>query len=240
MFNHALCSIRSKFYEWNNATMIAKLTGKIDTLGADNLIIDVAGVGYMVSASAKTLSVIGEIGSPVSLLIEMQVREDSMTLFGFASTEEQAWFKLLTSVQGVGAKVGIAILSACPAEQLVMAVMSGDKEIIRQADGVGPKLAVRIITELKDKVSKMDLGAGAFMPSATANDGGVATVDAGQGDGAASGGENQINQDALSALVNLGYARADAYKAVMVARSKFKKEPDLGLLISAGLKELSA
>ena len=220
--------------------MIAKLTGKIDTLGADYLIIDVSGVGYMVSASGKTLSVIGDVGSNVSLLIEMQVREDSMTLFGFASVEEQAWFKLLTSVQGVGAKVGIAILSACPAEQLVMAVMSGDKEIIRQADGVGPKLAVRIITELKDKVSKMDIGAGAFIPAGGAQEGGSATLDAGQDSAATGGGDTQLNQDALSALVNLGYARADAYKAVMVARSKFKKEPDLGLLISAGLKELSA
>jgi|TARA_R110002126_G_scaffold13118_1_gene56203 Holliday junction DNA helicase RuvA len=216
--------------------MIAKLKGKIDTLGSDYLIIDVGGVCYMVHASAKTLSVIGDVGSDVALLIEMQVREDSMTLFGFASAEEQAWYKLLTSVQGVGAKVGIAILSACPADQLVMAVMSGDKEVVRQAEGVGPKLAVRIITELKDKVSKMDIGMGAA--SAQSSPSGDDKAAGGTVNITAEGNDNQLNQDALSALINLGYARAEAYKAVISARSKFKKDPDLGLLISAGLKEL--
>ncbi|MAH04910.1 MAG: Holliday junction branch migration protein RuvA [Alphaproteobacteria bacterium] len=215
--------------------MIAKLTGKIDTLGSDYLIIDVNGVGYMVHASAKTLSVIGDIGSNVSLLIDMQVREDSMTLFGFASAEEQKWFRLLTSVQGVGAKVGIAILGACPADQLVVAVMSDDKNMIRQADGVGPKLAVRIITELKDKVAKMDLSSGVTMSAApaTANAGASVNVAAGEND-------NQLNQDALSALVNLGYGRAEAYKAVVTARSRFENDPELGVLISAGLKELAS
>lgn len=216
--------------------MIAKLTGKIDTIGSDYLILDVGGVGYMVHASAKTLSVIGDKGADVSLLIEMQVREDSMTLFGFASVEEQEWFKLLTSVQGVGAKVGIAILSACPADQLVMAVMSDDKNVIRQAEGVGPKLAVRIITELKDKVAKMDLGTvGSSVQAAptTASAGSTVSV-------ATEGNDNQLNQDALSALVNLGYARAEAYKAVMTARSQFKEDPELGVLISAGLKELAS
>ena len=216
--------------------MIAKLTGKIDIIGSDYLILDVGGVGYMVHASAKTLSVIGDAGSNVSLLIEMQVREDSMTLFGFASAEEQEWFKLLTSVQGVGAKVGIAILSACPADQLVMAVMSEDKNVIRQAEGVGPKLAVRIITELKDKVAKMDLGTvGTSMDAVptTASAGSSVSV-------STEGNDNQLNQDALSALVNLGYARADAYKAVMTARSQFKDDPELGMLISAGLKELAS
>lgn len=218
--------------------MIAKLTGKIDVIGSDYLILDVGGVGYMVHASAKTLSVIGDKGSDVSLLIEMQVREDSMTLFGFASVEEQEWFKLLTSVQGVGAKVGIAILSACPADQLVMAVMAEDKNVIRQADGVGPKLAVRIITELKDKVAKMDLGTvGASMQTtpATGSTSAGSTVSV-----ATEGNDNQLNQDALSALVNLGYARADAYKAVINARSQFKEDPELGVLISAGLKELAS
>jgi Holliday junction DNA helicase RuvA len=218
--------------------MIAKLKGKIDTLGSDYLIIDVGGVCYMVHASAKTLSVIGDVGSDVALLIEMQVREDSMTLFGFASAEEQSWYKLLTSVQGVGAKVGIAILSACPADQLVMAVMSGDKEVIRQAEGVGPKLAVRIITELKDKVAKMDIGmsvSSAQSTSSASDEAAGGTVNI-----TAEGNDNQLNQDALSALINLGYARAEAYKAVISARSKFKKDPDLGILISAGLKELAS
>jgi Holliday junction DNA helicase RuvA len=218
--------------------MIAKLKGKIDTLGSDYLIIDVGGVCYMVHASAKTLSVIGDVGSDVALLIEMQVREDSMTLFGFASAEEQSWYKLLTSVQGVGAKVGIAILSACPADQLVMAVMSGDKEVIRQAEGVGPKLAVRIITELKDKVAKMDISMGTSTAQVTASaDGKAATSTVNI---TAEGNDNQLNQDALSALINLGYARAEAYKAVISARSKFKKDPELGMLISAGLKELAS
>jgi len=218
--------------------MIAKLKGKIDTLGSDYLIIDVGGVCYMVHASAKTLSVIGDVGSDVALLIEMQVREDSMTLFGFASAEEQKWYKLLTSVQGVGAKVGIAILSACPADQLVMAVMSGDKDLIRQAEGVGPKLAVRIITELKDKVAKMDIGINVSTAQTTSSgdaSGVGSTVNI-----TAEGNDNQLNQDALSALINLGYARAEAYKAVISARSKFKKDPELGMLISAGLKELAS
>ena len=132
--------------------MIARLTGQLAETGADHAVIDVAGVGYLVQASSRTLSVIGPVGGSVMLFTEMQVREDSMTLFGFSSAAERDWFRLLTGVQGVGGRVALAILSALSADELQRAVASGDKAMVARAQGVGPKLAERIVRELKDKV----------------------------------------------------------------------------------------
>ena len=137
--------------------MISKLTGKIDSFADNHLILDVQGVGYQIFASARTLSRIGQVGDGASLLIDTHVREDHIHLYGFADAAEQRWFRLLTSVQGVGAKVGMAILGACPPDKLALAIASQDKALLTQADGVGPKLAVRILTELKDKAAKISL-----------------------------------------------------------------------------------
>lgn len=208
--------------------MIGKLSGIIDSVESKHLILDVGGVGYIVNASTRTLSRIGQVGDALSILIDTQVREDAITLYGFADAAEQAWFRLLTSVQGVGAKVGLAILTTCPPETLAVAIAAQDKDVIRQADGVGPKLAVRILTELKDKAGKIDLGmqvtgAGSAVSYDEIKDSGV-------------------SNDAVSALVNLGYGRADAYSAVMSASGKANdnERDNLQVIIRLALKELSA
>ncbi len=210
--------------------MIGKLTGIIDSFGTGYVLLDVGGVGYLVFASARTLGRIGRKGDPAGLLIDTHVREDHIHLYGFADAGEQQWFRLLTSVQGVGAKVGLSILSTCPPEKLALAIAAQDKAILTQADGVGPKLALRILTELKDKAANMDLGAG--VKTAAPSPDSKPLTDA----------QSSIDQDAVSALVNLGYGRADAYQAVMNARSKANDNESgkLDHLIRLALKELSA
>jgi holliday junction DNA helicase RuvA len=202
--------------------MIAKLTGTIDSTGLAHVIIDVNGVGYLVHASSRTLSRIGTRGTAVSLLIETIVREDAFILYGFADAIEKEWFQILCTVQGVGAKVAQAILSAVPPEQLPIAIASQDKTAIKQADGVGEKLAVRIVTELKEKAGKMALGPVAVQKAQTAR---VAA---------------SPNNDAVSALINLGYARAEAFGAVANVMREKGDGIALGDLIRESLKELSA
>jgi len=212
--------------------MIGKLSGIIDQFGTDSIILNVGGVGYVVHCSGRTLAQAGQVGDPLSLLIDMQVREDAMNLYGFRDAGEQQWFRLLTSVQGVGAKVGMAILSACPPERLGFAIASGDKAMLTQADGVGPKLAVRIITELKDKVAKMDVSFMAPKSSITS-----------QPSKNAASLSPSIDQDAVSALVNLGYPRADAFEAVLAAKQKANDNEtpaNVETLIRLALRELSA
>lgn len=203
--------------------MIGKLTGIIDSFGPGHVLLDVQGVGYLVFASARTLGRIGQKGDPAGLLIDTHVREDHIHLYGFADAAEQQWFRLLTSVQGVGAKVAMAILAVAPPERLAVAIAAQDKAVIQAADGVGPKLAVRVITELKDKVAKIEIGQGLKSAPAAAE----------SKDGAAG-----MDQDAVSALINLGYARSDAYTAVM--RAQGKANDNLQDLIRLALKELSA
>jgi len=206
--------------------MISKLTGILDSTSTGSLIIDVNGVGYQVFASGRTLSQLGQSGDRVSLLIDTQVREDHIHLFGFFDKAEQEWFRLLTTVQGVGAKAGMAILSVCPPDKLAFAIAAGDAAALRQADGVGPKLATRIVTELKDKAGNIEFsaampvkkGAKSAAPDAPAN----------------------ADHDAVSALINLGYARSDAYAAVMQARQKANDNGNLSELIRLALQELSA
>lgn len=211
--------------------MIGKLSGIIDSFDTNHFILDVAGVGYLINASSRTLAKIGSIGDTASLLIITNVREDAITLYGFADAIEQQWFKLLTSVQGVGAKAGLSILAACPADQLGFIIASQDKASLTRADGVGPKLATRILTELKDKAGKIDLGA-AGLESSTQSP--SKTTDAIADDG--------VDQDAVSALTNLGYASADAYRAVLAAKNKANDndQKNLQALIRLALQELSA
>ena len=204
--------------------MIAKLSGIMDSAGQDYLILDVNGVGYQVFASGRTLSRVQK-GEPVSLLIDTHVREDHIHLYGFMDKTEQEWFRLLTSVQGVGAKVGMAILSTCPVDRLGFAIASGDAAFVRQADGVGPKLATRIVTELKDKAAKIDL---APAPKAS----GKVTKMPEQLPPA------NVESDAVSALVNLGYGRADAYSAVLQVRDK--ANDNLSEILKLALKELGS
>lgn len=209
--------------------MIAKLTGVIDSTGLHHVIIDVNGVGYIVYASAKTLSKIGSSkGTPVSLLIETIVREDSFTLYGFADAAEKEWFQILCTVQGVGAKVAQAILGAVSADQLPMVIASQDKAALKQTEGVGEKLALRIVTELKEKAGKMALGSTAQQKVTTARKGG-AVIDM----------PKSASNDAVSALINLGYGRAEAFGAVAHVTQGHENMP-LGDIIRESLKELSA
>ena len=215
--------------------MIGKLSGIIDSIDSDHLILNVSGVGYVVFASSSTLGKIGTSGDAASLLITTNVREDAITLYGFADAIEQQWFKLLTSVQGVGAKAGLSILAACPAEQLGFAIAAQDKAVLTRADGVGPKLATRILTELKDKAAKIDLTFGA--QGVTSVQGGSnAPITNPKSTESASG----VDQDAVSALTNLGYASSDAYRAVSAAKTQASEQDNLQELIRLALKELSA
>jgi Holliday junction DNA helicase RuvA len=211
--------------------MIAKLSGIIDSIAQTFLIIDVNGVGYQVFASPRTLSRIGNIGDPVSMLIDTHVREDHIHLLGFQNIAEQEWFRMLTSVQGVGVKAAMAILGACPVEKLGFAIAAQDKAVFTQAEGVGPKLATRIVTELKDKAGKMDLTS----DKPSISDSSV-TIDNNEIDEISN---TSIDNDAISALVNLGYARTDAYTAVIQVRKKSNDNNDLEELIRLALKELS-
>ncbi len=216
--------------------MIAKLTGIIDSVGLNYVIIDVNGVGYLVYASSRTLSRIGSArGTPVALLIETIVREDQITLYGFADAAEKDWFQILCTVQGVGAKVAQGILGSVQVEQLPLVIASQDKSALRRADGVGDKLALRIVTELKEKAGKMALGAAAQQKAGKAQAATGAKASA-----AVAEVPQTVSNDAVSALINLGYGRAEAFGAVAnVIRDKGDAIA-LGDLIRESLKELSA
>ena len=206
--------------------MIGKLSGILDKIAQDYVLLDVNGVGYVVNCSPLTLGKCGAKGDQASLLIDTHVREDAITLFGFIDEVEQHWFRLLYSVQGVGPKAAMAILGACPPEQLGFAIASGDKAALTRADGVGPKLAVRILTELKDKAGKMDLSAFDLSTGPVDRSAGKSVNDSG------------IANDAVSALINLGYGRSDAFQAVLKVQGQ--ANDNLSDLIRLALKELSA
>jgi Holliday junction DNA helicase RuvA len=208
--------------------MIGKLTGVLDSIQGDTAIVDVGGVGYVVHAAGRTLQRLGAGGTPVSLLIETQVREDAINLFGFLDQGERDWFRLLLTVQGVGAKVGLAILGTLSPDDLTTAIAAQDKTAVTRAPGVGPKLAARIVAELKDKVGGLSLGTAALAKSAGTG--------AKTGDGKVA---PSLIEDAVSALVNLGYRRAEAFTAVAKAHHASNQVATLDQLILAGLKELS-
>jgi holliday junction DNA helicase RuvA len=198
--------------------MIGKLKGNIDSLAEDYVILDVHGVGYVVQCSARTLQKLPSAGEAATLAIETQMREDSIKLFGFLSEGDRHWFRLLLTVQGVGAKVALAIQSVLDATELAAAIASQDKAAVARAPGVGPKLAARIVAELKDK-------APAFDPAAAR----LAGLDGG----------NRTAQDALSALVNLGYGRSQAAAAVAASVAALGEDAPASELIRQGLKELA-
>ncbi|KZD11992.1 Holliday junction branch migration protein RuvA [Oceanibaculum pacificum] len=210
--------------------MIAKLRGKVDSVAADHLVVDVNGVGYLVFASARTLDRMPKPGEDVSLRIDTHVGEDHIRLYGFLEAAERDWFRLLLTVQGVGARVGLAILSVLTPDQILQAIAVNDPKMLARADGVGPKLAARIANELKDKTANLSLAAiTAAAPAAAMPASGVAT-------GTAAG----VAGDALSALVNLGYGRTEAFAAVMKASRALGEGAELQALIPAALKELAA
>ncbi len=193
--------------------MIARLTGIVAELGADSVTIDVAGVGYVVHCSSRTLEALGGVGSEALILTELQVREDAWTLFGFGSPVERDAFRALTSVQGVGGRLALAILSTLSPDELASAIAHGDKAMIGRANGVGPKLATRIANELQGKLGAPGTGGVALAPRA----------------GAA--------QDALSALANLGFRPAEASAAVNAAQNELGEGAGLDALVRLALRK---
>jgi Holliday junction DNA helicase RuvA len=194
--------------------MIAHLKGHLAAISADHAVVDVNGVGYLFGASARTLTALGITGDLVTVHTEMLVSEDSIRLMGFASAEERDWFRLLTSVQGVGAKVALAILSILSPEEVQTAVARADAAMIARANGVGPKLAQRIVNELKDKAGGVALGGG----STAAPAGGAAA-------------------DAISALMNLGFKPAEASTAVTAASDELGPGATLDALVRLALRK---
>lgn len=223
--------------------MFARLTGRIDEIMGTTVIVDVGGVGYLVSCSGATRAALPGVGEAVRLYIETHVREDAINLYGFINRTEQEWFRLLLTVQGVGARVALNILSACAPDRLALALMSQDRSIVSAADGVGPKLATRILTELKDKVPQTS----GLSLSKTATDETVSqskNVKAVKGAGVSPGlnHEPDIGADVISALVNLGYTRADAFSAWMRVRDAadvVAGDVSVGDYIRLALTELS-
>jgi len=201
--------------------MIRKLSGVLDGIGADHLVLDVGGVGYLVHGSARLLRNLPAPGARLSLTVETVVREDAITLYGFESAREREWFGLLQSVQGVGAKVALALIGALGIEEMAAAIAARDHAVLTRAPGVGKKLAERLVTELKDKVPADAVVAG----NANRSTGAVASV-------------APSARDAISALVNLGYRPAEAQAAIGRASSSLGAGAPLDALVRAGLKEL--
>ena len=206
--------------------MIAQLRGTIVHTGTQMVIVDVQGVGYAVHVSGRTQTQLNAVSGEVTILTEMQVREDSVTLFGFTDTAERDAFRLLITVQGVGAKAAMAILSVLDPNALTQAIVAGDKAMVAQADGVGPKIAQRVVNELSEKIGKI--------PSLGGTD-----LGADNGGAAPESAELATQQDAVSALVNLGYGRSEAHAAVVRAQ-RASADANVSSLIAAALREMGA
>jgi len=199
--------------------VIASLAGLVEALADDHVVVDVGGVGYLVQCSGRTLGALPRPGEPVKLLIETHVREDRIELFGFTDPAEREWFRRLQTVQGVGARVALAILGVMGADELARAVATGDRALVSRANGVGAKLAQRIVTELRDAAAEI-----------------VVAIDGDAVLGAAEGG---VERDAVSALVNLGYRRSEAVSAIAAAARRAGADAGIDALIREGLKELA-
>ncbi len=200
--------------------MIARLRGRLDSVGEDHAVIDVGGVGYLVICPTRTLAALPRPGEAVDVHIETQVRAESITLYGFQDPGERGWFRLLQTVQGVGARVALAVLGILTTDQLARAVASQDKAALARASGVGQRLAGRIVAELKDRFAEWPAGAPPQLVS----------VAAPAGDAAG---------DALSALVNLGYGRSEAHQAIARAIGDLGPAASVDAVIRASLKELA-
>jgi holliday junction DNA helicase RuvA len=203
--------------------MIARLAGVVEQIEPDAAVLDVGGVGYLAFCSTRTIGRLPPPGSPARLLIETHVREDHIHLYGFIDAAERDWFRLLTTVQGVGARLALSILSAVAPETLGLAILAQDKPALARAEGVGPRLAARIANELRDKIGSIAAAApphSAALPSEPAN-----------GSGATA--------DAISALENLGVGRTEALGAIAEASRRLGSEAGADVLIKAGLEELA-
>jgi len=200
--------------------VIGKLTGIVDSADDGWVLIDVGGVGYHLNCSATTLRALGGAGSRAAAYVETFIRDDRIQLYGFADMAERDWFRLLLTVQGVGARVALSILSVLSPHELTQAILAQDKAAVARANGVGPKVAGRVVSELKDRVGESGMGPGAALAPAAA-------------------AEKGPDADAISALVNLGYGRSEAFGAVVSARKTLGETAPVEALIRSGLKELA-
>jgi len=206
--------------------MIAKLRGLLDQMGEGWAVIDCTGVGYMVHCSTRTLNTLPTVGEAATLWVHTEMREDAIHLYGFAEPRERDWFRLLLKVQGVGARVALSILSVLSPDEVATAILAQDKGPITRADGVGPKLAGRIVSELKDRAGSLGGPAAAVPGHAAAS-------------GPAKGGPSDATADAVSALVNLGFRQAEAFTAVSAALRELGGTAAVEDLVRVGLRELS-
>ena len=222
--------------------MIASLTGNLTSIGKSEIILEVNGVGYLLNVSSKLVFSLGEIGSKLSVFTDLQIKDDKILMYGFATSNEQSFFRLLQSVQGIGPKAALSILSALTINELILAITSGDKAMISRAEGVGPKVAARVTAELSEKVSNMQLIAGSNDISKDSQEKNSNVLKS-----------NFLNEedqffdvveDSISALINLGYTRSEVFSVVMAIKKDFNlKNINLDFTVNAiiplALKELS-
>jgi len=222
--------------------MIASLTGNLASIGKSEIILEVNGVGYLLNVSSKLVSSLGEIGSKISVFTDLQIKDDKILMYGFATSNEQSFFRLLQSVQGIGPKAALSILSALTINELILAITSGDKAMISRAEGVGPKVAARVTAELSEKVSNMHLNFGNNDISKNSQEKNSNVLKS-----------NFLNEedqffdvveDTISALINLGYTRSEVFSVVMAIKKDFNlKKINLDFTVNAiiplALKELS-
>ena len=222
--------------------MIASLTGNLTSIGKSEIILEVNGIGYLLNVSSKLVFSLGEIGSKLSVFTDLQIKDDKILMYGFATSNEQSFFRLLQSVQGIGPKAALSILSALTINELILAITSGDKAMISRAEGVGPKVAARVTAELSEKVSNMQLIAGSNDISKDSQEKNSNVLKS-----------NFLNEedqffdvveDSISALINLGYTRSEVFSVVMAIKKDFnlKKinlEFTVNAIIPLALKELS-
>ena len=222
--------------------MIASLTGNLASIGKSEIILEVNGVGYLLNVSSKLVSSLGEIGSKLSVFTDLQIKDDKILMYGFATSNEQSFFRLLQSVQGIGPKAALSILSALTINELVLAITSGDKAMISRAEGVGPKVAARVTAELSEKVSNMHLNFGNNDISKNSQEKNSNVLKS-----------NFLNEedqffdvveDTISALINLGYTRSEVFSVVMAIKKDFNLKKSnfyftVNAIIPLALKELS-
>jgi Holliday junction DNA helicase RuvA len=222
--------------------MIASLTGNLTSIGKSEIILEVNGVGYLLNVSSKLAYSIGEIGSKLSVFTDLQIKDDKILMYGFATSNEQSFFRLLQSVQGIGPKAALSILSALTINELVLAITSGDKAMISRAEGVGPKVAARVTAELSEKVSSMHLilGSNDIIKNSQQKNSNVLKSNL-------LNEEDQffdVVEDTISALINLGYTRSEAFSVVMAIKKDFNLKKSnfdftVNAIIPLALKELS-
>ena len=222
--------------------MIASLTGILTSIGKSEIIIEVNGVGYLLNVTSKLISTLGEIGSTLSVFTDLQIKDDKILMYGFTTVSDQDFFRLLQTVQGIGPKAALSILSTLTINELILAISSGDKAMISRADGVGPKVAARVASELSEKVANMQLIRGKEDINNTYQESNTNSLKYNF-----TNEEEQfldVVEDSISALINLGYTRSEVFSVVMNIKRDFNlKKVDIDFTVNSviplALKELS-